>query len=57
MDGVQLARAIRQTRDAQALPLVLLTSMGQRQKQVEAAGVEFSAYCTSRSNLRSCSTR
>jgi CheY-like chemotaxis protein len=44
MDGVQLARAIRQTRDAQALPLVLLTSMGQRQKQVEAAGVEFSAY-------------
>jgi CheY-like chemotaxis protein len=44
MDGVQLARAIRQTRDAQALPLMLLTSMGQRQKQVEAAGVEFSAY-------------
>lgn len=44
MDGVQLARAIRKTRDAQALPLVLLTSMGQRQKQVEAAGVEFSAY-------------
>jgi CheY-like chemotaxis protein len=44
MDGVQLARAIRQSRDAQALPLVLLTSMGQRRKQVEVAGVEFAAY-------------
>ena len=44
MDGVQLARAIRQIRDAQALPLVLLTSMGQRPKQIEATGVEFSAY-------------
>jgi len=32
MDGVQLARTIRQTRDAKALPLVLLSSMRQRQK-------------------------
>ena len=44
MDGMQLARAIRQTRDAQTLPLVLLTSMGQRPKQAEAEGAEFSAY-------------
>jgi len=43
MDGVQLARAIRRTRNAQTLPLMLLTSMGHRQKQVESAGVEFSA--------------
>ena len=35
MDGQQLAVAIRQVRDAQSLPLVLLSSMGQRLTQTD----------------------
>jgi CheY-like chemotaxis protein len=46
MDGFDLAAAIRQYRDAQALPLVLLTSLGGRDAaaQQAAAVVGFSAF-------------
>jgi PAS domain S-box-containing protein len=44
MDGAQLARAIRQHRDARALPLVLLTSMGQRMEIAGLQGAGFAAY-------------
>jgi signal transduction histidine kinase/DNA-binding response OmpR family regulator/HPt (histidine-containing phosphotransfer) domain-containing protein len=46
MDGFDLASAIRQYRDAQALPLVLLTSLGGRDAaaQQAAAAVGFAAF-------------
>jgi PAS domain S-box-containing protein len=45
VDGLTLARDIRRSRDARRLPLVLLTSLGQRTEDLNA-GVEFSAYLT-----------
>jgi signal transduction histidine kinase/DNA-binding response OmpR family regulator len=39
MDGLALAQAIRRTRDARALPLALLSSLGRREAGAEAAGV------------------
>jgi signal transduction histidine kinase/DNA-binding response OmpR family regulator len=42
MDGVMLAKQIRRYRDAQALPLVMLTSLGWR--EVDLQGVEFAAW-------------
>jgi len=44
MDGLMLATAIRQERDAQALPLVMLTSLGQQEAKVDIA--EFAAFLT-----------
>jgi len=44
MDGVQLARAIRQTRDDKSLPLVLLSSMGQRQRSGTPEEALFAAH-------------
>ena len=37
MDGVTLARAIREARDAERLPLVLLTSLGRREEEADEA--------------------
>ncbi len=42
IDGATLAREIRRHRDADALPLVLLTSLGRRKVDMEA-GTEFAA--------------
>lgn len=42
MDGLMLARAIRRYRNAQALPLIMLSSLGR--KEAGADVVEFSAY-------------
>ena len=42
MDGVMLAQQIRRFRNAQALPLVLFTSLGRR--EVNTQGVEFAAF-------------
>ncbi|HEX6554914.1 MAG TPA: response regulator [Ktedonobacteraceae bacterium] len=42
MDGLMLAEQIRRYQNAQALPLVMLTSLGQR--EIETAGVEFAAF-------------
>ena len=42
MDGMQLARAIRTLRDAEALPLIMLTSLGRR--DVGADEVGFAAF-------------
>jgi PAS domain S-box-containing protein len=42
MDGVALARAIRETAPAPTLPLVLFTSLGRREARAEEAG--FAAY-------------
>jgi PAS domain S-box-containing protein len=42
MDGLELGRQIRRYRDARALPLVLLTSLGHRKEDAEAR-VEFAA--------------
>ncbi|HEU4370566.1 MAG TPA: response regulator [Methylomirabilota bacterium] len=44
MDGVALARAIRQQRPAAALPLLLFTSLGRREAGAESVG--FSAHLT-----------
>ena len=44
IDGQQLAHAIRHIRDAQALPLVLLSSLGQRQRGAEEDHKLFAAY-------------
>jgi PAS domain S-box-containing protein len=41
MDGVMLARQIQQYRNARALPLVMLTSLGRR--EADTQGVEFAA--------------
>src|SRR5207253_7118363 len=45
MDGLTLAREIRRYRDADALPLVMLTSLGRRTEEREAGG-EFAAVLT-----------
>jgi PAS domain S-box-containing protein len=42
MDGLELARAIRQRRSADALPLVLFSSLGRR--EVSTKAVDFAAY-------------
>jgi signal transduction histidine kinase/CheY-like chemotaxis protein len=42
MDGLTLAREIRREHDAQALPLVMLTSLGQQEVEVEEG--EFAAF-------------
>ena len=44
LDGVALARGIREQRTATALPLVLFTSLGRR--EVDAESVEFAAHLT-----------
>jgi len=44
MDGLTLAAEIRRERDSGVLPLVMLTSLGQREADVE--GVEFAAFLT-----------
>ncbi len=44
MDGVMLAQEIRRYRDAHALPLIMLSSMGRR--EVGAAEAQFAAYLT-----------
>ena len=42
MDGVALARAIRETRPADVLPLILFTSLGRREARADSEG--FAAY-------------
>jgi PAS domain S-box-containing protein len=42
MDGLMLARQIQQSRNARALPLVMLTSLGRREADMQ--GVEFAAF-------------
>jgi CheY-like chemotaxis protein len=42
MDGLMLAEQIRRSRNAQVLPLVMLTSLGRR--EIETRGVEFAAF-------------
>jgi PAS domain S-box-containing protein len=42
MDGLMLAKQIRQYQNAQALPLVMLTSLGRR--DIDTQGVEFAAF-------------
>jgi CheY-like chemotaxis protein len=42
MDGLMLAKQIRHYRDEQALPLIILTSLGRR--EVDTQGVEFAAF-------------
>jgi CheY-like chemotaxis protein/HPt (histidine-containing phosphotransfer) domain-containing protein len=44
MDGMMLAAEIRRERDAQALPLIMLTSLGRR--EVGAKEAEFAAFLT-----------
>jgi len=44
MDGVELAHAIREVRDAKSLPLFLLTSLGRR--EVDADDLDFAAFMT-----------
>jgi PAS domain S-box-containing protein len=48
MDGLMLAAEIRQVRDAEALPLVMLTSLGGRDavQGTDPEGVEFAAFMT-----------
>src|SRR6266487_4665217 len=41
MDGLMLAEQLRRSRNAQALPLVMLTSLGRR--EIDTQGVEFAA--------------
>ena len=38
MDGIQLARGIRQSRDPNALPLIMLTSLGRRDPAADEVG-------------------
>lgn len=44
MDGLSLAAQIRNDRDAQALPLILLTSLAQREEGLRAIRTHFRAY-------------
>jgi PAS domain S-box-containing protein len=44
IDGLSLAREIRKTRDQQALPLILFTSLGRR--EVETDDLQFAAFLT-----------
>jgi PAS domain S-box-containing protein len=45
MDGLALTQEIRRFRDARVLPLVMLTSLGQREEDVHA-GLDFAAHLT-----------
>ncbi|MGI8856807.1 MAG: response regulator [Thermomicrobiales bacterium] len=51
MDGIALAAAIRDYRDARALPLVMLTSMGRREQGQQAAFAAFLAKPIKQSHL------
>jgi len=44
MDGITLAQEIRKRRDARALPMILLTSLGTGAGEARARGVSFEAY-------------
>jgi CheY-like chemotaxis protein/HPt (histidine-containing phosphotransfer) domain-containing protein len=44
MDGLTLAKEIQQNRPAQSLPLVILTSLGQREYDDQSSQVELAAY-------------
>ncbi|MDP3671334.1 MAG: response regulator [Telluria sp.] len=44
MDGMGLAKEIRRYRSAQALPLIMLTSLAHRPRDVKLAQVQFAAY-------------
>jgi PAS domain S-box-containing protein len=46
MDGLALAMEIRKHRSPKALPLVMLTSLGQREHDDRTSQVEFAAYLT-----------
>ncbi len=46
MDGLTLAQEIQRIRNAQALPLVMLTSLGSREAKQEAQTAEFAAFLT-----------
>jgi PAS domain S-box-containing protein len=46
MDGLMLAQEIQRIRDAQILPLVMLTSLGSQEVKDEAQGPEFAAFLT-----------
>jgi PAS domain S-box-containing protein len=46
MDGLTLAAEIRKYRTAQTLPLVMLTSLGQRENKDQSSPVEFAAFLT-----------
>ncbi len=46
MDGLTLAAEIRKHRDSQTLPLVMLTSLGQREEISQAAAGDFAAILT-----------
>jgi CheY-like chemotaxis protein len=46
MDGLQLARQVRQHRGGEALPLVMLSSMGPRREEADALGLSFAALLT-----------
>ncbi len=46
MNGLTLARHIRDHRDEETLPLVMLTSIDRRVADIEAVGVQFAAYMT-----------
>ncbi|MGB0388836.1 MAG: response regulator, partial [Ardenticatenaceae bacterium] len=46
MDGLSLAKEIREYDDAQRVPLVMLTSVDRRITEFDAAGVGFAAYLT-----------
>jgi PAS domain S-box-containing protein len=46
MDGLTLAQEIQKQRPAHTLPLVMLTSLGQREQHDQTPPVEFAAYLT-----------
>jgi CheY-like chemotaxis protein len=46
MDGVTLATQIQQERNPRTLPLVMLTSLGRREAEVDSGAVEFAAFLT-----------
>jgi signal transduction histidine kinase/DNA-binding response OmpR family regulator/HPt (histidine-containing phosphotransfer) domain-containing protein len=46
MDGLMLAHKIRQHRDAEALPLIMLTSLGQQRELIKNSNVNFAAFLT-----------
>ena len=46
MDGLALARHIRDHRNEEDLPLVMLTSVDRRVADIQAVGVQFAAYMT-----------
>jgi len=46
MDGVMLARKIRQHQHAKSLPLIMLTSLGQPREVMQMDGIDFAAFLT-----------